>query len=144
MKQLTLIILAVAIVAVVPGCTKADTSGDDGSEQLVAGFNPPPVAAGYKRYITPAVHQLQPGEDKMFCTWIEAPAAGDVDILDVQGYQSKTGHHLVLFSTSETSQDTPVGFSRECTTNDMVSVEFLGGVGAEGGGNVTELPAGFV
>src|SRR5664279_4851213 len=146
MKRLTLIILAVAIGAV-PGCTKADTTGDDdgsGSVQLVAGFDPPPVAAGYKRYITPAVYKLQPGEDKMFCTWIEAPAGDDVDILDVQGYQSKTGHHLVLYSTSETSQDAPVGFSRECTTNDMVSVEFLGGVGGEGGGNVTELPVGYV
>ena len=38
----------------------------------------------------------------------------------------------------------PVGFSRECTTDDMVSVEFLGGIGGEGVGNVTDLPDGYV
>jgi Copper type II ascorbate-dependent monooxygenase, C-terminal domain len=148
MKRLTLIFLAVGLVAVVPGCTKADpTSGDDdGSDsvQLVDGFDPPPAAEGYKRYILPAVYKLQPGEDKMFCTWIELPAGADIDVLDVQGYQSKTGHHIVLYSTSETSEETPVGFSRECTTNDMVSVEFLGGIGGEGGGSVTQLPPGYV
>ena len=66
MQRLTLIILAVAMVAVAAGCTKGDSLGDDATDQLVAGFDPPPVAAGYKRYITPAVYKLQPGEDKMF------------------------------------------------------------------------------
>jgi Copper type II ascorbate-dependent monooxygenase, C-terminal domain len=142
MKRLTLIILAVAIIGV-PGCTKADmTSGDDdGSDQFVAGFNPPPVAEGYKRYVTPPVYKLQPGEDKMFCTWIDAATVGDLDILDVEGYQSKTGHHLILYSSAE---NMPVGFSRECTVDDMISVEFLGAIGGEGGGNVSELPPGYV
>src|SRR5450432_2793204 len=104
MKRLTLIILAVAIVAVVPGCTKADTTGDDdgsGSEQLVAGFNPPPVPTGYKRYVTPAVHQLQPGQDLILCQWIDAASVDDVDVADLKGYQTVTGHHVVLYSSAE-------------------------------------------
>jgi len=47
----------------------------------------------------------------------------------------------VLYSTSETEV---VGTSRECTTQDMVSVEFLGGVGGEGGGNAPKLPDPYV
>jgi hypothetical protein len=133
MKYLTL------IVFVLVGCAKND-SGDD-SEELVAGFDPPPVAAGYKRYIAPAVLHLQPGDDKMMCQWIDVGPSDDVDVLDVGGYQSATGHHAVLYSTSENQ---PVGESHECTPDDMVSVEFLGGIGGEGVGNVTDLPPGYV
>jgi hypothetical protein len=144
MKRLTLIILAVAIVAVVPGCTKADTTGDDdgsGSEQLVAGFNPPPVPTGYKRYVTPAVHQLQPGQDLILCQWIDAASVDDVDVADLKGYQTVTGHHVVLYSSAEVE---PVGTSRECTSADMVSVEYLGGIGGEGTGALAKLPDGYV
>jgi hypothetical protein len=135
MKYSSLIVLALAVV----GCTKAADSGDD--SQLVAGFNPPPAPEGYTRYIMPAVYKLQPGEDKLFCQWIDLAPDQDVDIVDVQGYQTITGHHVVLYSTSETAA---VGETHECTTDDMVSVQFLGGIGGEGGGNVTQLPAGYV
>ncbi|HEY0254454.1 MAG TPA: hypothetical protein VGC41_23160, partial [Kofleriaceae bacterium] len=83
---------------------------------------------------------MQPGEDKIFCQWIDAPAAADTDVVDIDGYQTLTGHHAVLYSTSEPQ---PVGENHECNTDDMVSVNFLGGVGAEGGNN-TRLPAGYV
>jgi len=145
MKRLTLIILAAAIVAAA-GCTKADmTAGDDddgsGSEQLVAGFNPPPVPAGYKRYITPAVHTLQPGQDLILCQWIDAASVDEIDIADLKGYQTVTGHHVVLYSSAEVE---PVGTSRECTAADMVSVQYLGGIGGEGTGALAQLPDGYV
>jgi len=130
--------LALVCVVFAAACTSS-SSGDDAD--LVKGFNPPPVADGYTRYVLPVVHGLKPGEDKMFCQWIEVANAQDVDIVDVTGYQSVTGHHAVLYSTSETEV---VGTSRECTTQDMISVEFLGGIGGEGNTNATKLPEGLV
>ncbi len=131
-----LLLIAVCVL----GCKGSDDPGVDAGV-YVNGFSPPPVAAGYKRYVTPAVYKLAPGEDKMFCQWVDVANAEDIDILDIQGYQSVTGHHAVLYSSSENE---PVGTSRECTTDDMVSVNFLGGIGGEGGGNSTELPPGVV
>lgn len=135
MKQLCLILGTVAASLV--GC--ATDSGND--VPLVKGFDPPPVADGYTRFVLPGIERLQPGEDKMFCQWIQLASDQDVDVLDVEGYQSVTGHHLVLYSSSEKEA---VGTSRECTTDDMVSVEFLGGIGGEGGANATKLPEGLV
>lgn len=126
---------SVLLLAIV-GCT---SSSDQ--VELVKGFDPPPVPDGYTRYVLPAIHGLQPGENKLFCQWIALANTEDVDIVDIQGYQSATGHHVVLYSTSETEA---IGTSRECTTADMVSVEFLGGAGGEGSPNSAKLPDGYV
>jgi hypothetical protein len=134
MKRLTLLFLSVMAF----GCASSP-SGDE--VQLIDGFNPPPAPEGYKRYVAPAIHRLLPGQDLMFCQWIDVAPDEDVDIVDLQGYQTLTGHHVVLYSSSLKE---PVGTSRECTTDDMVSVEFLGGVGGEGGGNASKLPDGLV
>ena len=120
------------------GCTSSSPSGD---EDLVKGFKVPPVPDGYTRYVLPAVHGLAPGEDKLFCQWIALPSDTDLDFVDVMGYQTVTGHHIALYSTSETED---VGTSRECTTADMIPIEFLGGVGGEGAPNVAKLPQGYV
>jgi hypothetical protein len=134
-KQLALICVLSLYAA---GCTSS-SSGDD--VELVKGFNPPPVADGYTRYVLPAVLQLRPGEDKMFCQWIALANDADIDMVDVTGYQSVTGHHAIVYSTSETET---VGTSRECTTQDMISVEFLGGIGGEGNTDAAKLPDGYV
>jgi hypothetical protein len=133
-KQLALVcVLALSV----PACTSS--SGDDVA--YVKGFNPPPVKDGYTRYVLPPILGLHPGEDKLFCQWVQVASPTDVDIVDVEGYQSVTGHHEVLYSSSEVEA---VGTSRECTTQDMISVEFLGGIGGEGGANASKLPDGYV
>jgi len=135
MRTTISILLATAALA---GCA-SDSGTDDG---LIDGFEPAPVAAGYKRYVTPAVKALEPGKDVMLCQWLDVPADHDLDVIDVTGMQTVAGHHAVLYSTSKIE---PVGTSRECTVDDMVSVEFLGGVGGEGvSGNATKLPEGTV
>ena len=130
--------LALACVVFAAACTSS-SSGDD--VEYVKGFNPPPVADGYTRYVLPAIHGFPPGGDKMYCQWIALANDTDLDVVDIKGYQSVTGHHAVLYSTSETED---VGTSRECTTQDMVSVEFLGGVGGEAGGGAPKLPDPYV
>jgi hypothetical protein len=141
-KHVWVVVALAGLGAALIGCHKSDDGGNRvDAGRYVTGFAPPPVADGYTRYVTPVIHGVAPGEDKMFCQWVEIANVADVDLLDIHGYQSVTGHHAVLYSSSENE---PVGTSRECTTDDMVSVEFLGGIGGEGGGNSTELPAGLV
>lgn len=129
--------VGLSLALVVIGC--GANTPDDG---LVDGFEPPPVPAGYKRYITPVVHDLQPGQDIMLCQWLDIANADDFDIVDVRGDQTESGHHVALYSSSKIE---PIGTSRECTVDDMVSVEFLGAVGGEAvNGGTTVLPEGYV
>jgi hypothetical protein len=102
-------------------------------------FAPPPPAAGYTRIVAPMVSAVAPGADVMFCQYIQGPLDHDVDILDVQGYQSNFGHHAVAFASTAPN---PVGSTSLCTDADNTSLGgFLGGVGGEGGGGV-KLPEG--
>jgi hypothetical protein len=121
------------------------TDGDDVS--YIAGFAPPPAADGYTRFVMPTVAELQPGEDLMFCQWVAPPADLDRQIIDATGFQSTGGHHIALYATSQVE---PIGTSRICTLRDMLTVNFVGAVGAEGlsaaklpDGMAFSVPAGF-
>ncbi len=116
--------------------------GTDSGPQWVANFNPPPAMAGYTRYVTPTVKDIEPGANIEMCQWVALASDSAQDIIDVQGFQSATGHHAVLYATTETNFK--VGESHECTVDDMVSISFVGGVGGEGvGGNAAKLPDGL-
>jgi hypothetical protein len=79
------------------------------------------------------------GADVMFCQYIQGPLGRDIDILDVRGFQSTSGHHAVAFASTAQS---PVGSTTPCTEQENVAQgTFLGGVGGEGGGGV-KLPDG--
>jgi hypothetical protein len=107
---------------------------------LIPGFDPPPAPDGYTRYVTPVVHDIKPGDNVEYCQWVSAPAEQAQDVVDFTGLQSATGHHAVLYATTETQF--AVGESHICTTADMLSISFIGGVGAEGNGG-TKLPDGL-
>lgn len=105
----------------------------------IDGFTPPPAAKGFTRYVTPTVSDIKPGDDVLLCEWVAAPSSHDRQVLDTSGYQSLGGHHVALYATSEVE---PVGTSRPCTTRDMLTVQFVGAVGAEGVSSA-KLPAGL-
>ena len=69
-------------------------TGSGGNPPPPKGFDPPPAAAGYTRIVAPDV-TVDPGADMMVCQYVQAPLDHDVDILDVQGFQSAFGHHAV-------------------------------------------------
>lgn len=124
-----------------PRASAADAShaGDAASSLGAApGFDPPPPSSGYTRIVAPVMRDLPPGSDVMHCQYVHAPFDRDMDVLDVQGYQSLGGHHAVAYATALAE---PVGTSRPCNGEDNMSAGFLGGIGGEGGGGV-ELPAG--
>ncbi len=130
MKTILFAVLGMAAV----GC---GTNGPD----YIPGFDPPPVQAGYTRYLAPTVTNITPGADIEMCEWVAPVATEDQDVLDVIGEQSATGHHAVLFASTETNFK--VGESHVCTTDDMVSVSFIGAIFGANAGQLTKLPDGL-
>lgn len=112
------------------------------SPDYIAGFDPPPAAPGYTRFVTPVVQNIQPGADVEYCQWVAGPSDKDRDVIDVTGLQSMTGHHAVLYATTETNFK--VGESHICTVDDMLTISFIGGIGGEGtGASAAKLPDGL-
>lgn len=105
--------------------------------QWVADFHPAAAMPGYTRFVSPTVKDIQPGADVEYCQWVAPPKGASLDVLDLTGLQSITGHHAVLYATTET--DFPVGESHECTVDDMISISFVGAIGGEGTGNSAAL-----
>jgi len=95
----------------------------------IAGFTPPAVEAGYTRFVTPTIAEIDPGDNVMYCQWIAGPQDADAQVTDTLGFQSPGGHHVAVYATSSIED---VGTSRPCTTRDMLTVSFVGAVGAEG------------
>src|SRR5262249_55016204 len=102
----------------------------DPSIHWVAGFNPPALQSGFTRYVTATIKNIKPGADDEWCQWVAGPDSEPRDVLAIGGAQSNTGHHAVVYSTSEINF--PVGESHRCTEDDMLSISFLGAIGGEG------------
>jgi hypothetical protein len=120
----------------------ATACGTDEAQDWVKDFNPPPLQDGYQRYVTPIIRGIQPGEDVEWCQWIATPTEKSADLIDIAGWQSNTGHHALLYTSTLTNY--AVGESHICTEEDMVSFSFLGGVGGEGvSGSFARLPDGL-
>jgi Copper type II ascorbate-dependent monooxygenase, C-terminal domain len=123
----------IALMCLVAAC---GTNAPD----YIPGFDPPPVQDGYTRYVTPVVKDIGPGADQEWCQWVAPAATEDQDVIAFTGKQSETGHHAVLYATTETSFKT--GESHVCTTDDMLSISFVGAIGGEGTASST-LPSGL-
>ncbi len=115
--------------------------GTNSGPDYIAGFDPPPVMEGFTRYVTPVVKDITPGTDAEWCQWVTPPSDTTQDVLAFMGAQSETGHHAVLYATTETNF--AVGESHICTTADMLSISFIGAIGGEGNSSVYELPTGL-
>jgi hypothetical protein len=109
-------------------------------ETYIDGFSPPSPSPGHTRMVAPPVHDLAPGDDVTYCQWLTEPAEVARQLVNVEGHQSHGGHHLVLYATTVHE---PVGTSRICTDEDMVSITFVGAVGGEGNTSAVQLPPGY-
>jgi len=121
------------------GCGSDAGSDDEPTPaETVKAFNPPPPAEGYTRIVAPVMKDIAPGQDVMHCQYVFAPVDRDLDILDMDGFQSAMGHHAVAYATTA---DVPTGSTAPCGMEENLPGGFLGGVGGEGGGGV-DLPEG--
>lgn len=121
-------------------CSLAACSGSSGDPSEPDVFDPPPPPEGFTRIAAPIIKNLQPGSNSTVCQYVFAPFDRDMDVLEVQGYQSKYGHHAIAYAMNV---DVPIGTTRDCNTEDNVQIgAFLGGVGGDAGGAV-DLPEGI-
>lgn len=108
--------------------------------RYIQGFDPPAEGEGFTRYILPPIAEIGPGKEAMWCQWITEASTEERDVLDIAGFQSFGGHHVIFYATTDIQ---PVGTVRECVDNDLVSIRYLGGIGGEGVTS-TNLPPGVV
>lgn len=99
------------------------------TKPAVEEFDPPAAAANGMQLRMKEVQNLHPGTSYEYCTWTDQITQKDLEIKSMQGFQTKLGHHVILFYTSKTL---PPGTTRECTDEDMASFRFAGASGGEG------------
>jgi hypothetical protein len=111
-------------------CVMAGCTAEQPANHWVKDFNPGTLEAGYQRFVSPIIKDIKPGADAEWCQYLQGPSDKPIDIIDLVGYQSATGHHAVMYATTDNSY--PVGESHLCTEDDMLHISFLGAVGGEG------------
>ena len=134
--------LAILVTTAVAACGSSHNT--DSSEPPPAAVDPriqvpdlkpePPDANGFQ-LIAPKVTGIMPGGSYEYCTWTDKILTEDTYVRSSQGYQSKTGHHIVLFYTDRPQAS---GTQRLCADDDMATMRFA--IGAGGEGLVNTLP----
>jgi hypothetical protein len=105
---------------------------------LGCGSNAAPATPDeYVHYDVPDI-TLEPAQNAMWLQWISAPFDHDVNVVDLVASQSKGGHHALIYATTDVE---PVGTTRPFKNSDQYDIQFLGGLGGEGGAPV-KLPEG--
>lgn len=147
-----LILSAFSMSAVACGSSSSAPSHE--SSLQASTFSPPPPTEGYTRLVSPTVHDVGPGGDVTYCQYVMPPLDHDVDVLDVQGYQSAFGHHAVAFTYTPGNGEQP-GSNLPCMGTEFSSGADAGGAsggsagsflgaagGADGRKSATALPDG--
>jgi len=111
-------------------------AGCAGDEEPGPGDGPPP---GYVRYEADPV-TVEPGQNGQWLHWVAEPADVERSIVDIVGAQGTGGHHAILYTSADLQ---PVGTTRVFENADQSDLQFVGGVGGEGGDSL-KLPPGVV
>lgn len=123
MRKLSLSTCLALGIGLAAGCGGADSHHGG---MLV---DPGPVPSNGMQIILPIQKGIKAGTDNELCTWTDVTADRDFLIRAVQGFQSETGHHVILFKTK--TYEKP-GTTRPCTDDDMASFRFVVAAGGEG------------
>lgn len=109
--------------------------------ELVPGFSPPAPRAGEVQYLSPIVRDIQPGEERIVCSYLDAYVAEGVDVASVVGYTTPGSHHVILYTTSLTQPPNTYA----CQDEEMVFLSIVGGTGLDAAVSAdTALPDGMV
>jgi hypothetical protein len=117
------------------GCSAAPQMRD--GVEMLTGFDPPGAPENGMQIVIPIMRDIQPGSDNEVCTWTSMIADRDLTLRAVQGFQTETGHHIVVYKTKDHQ---PPGTRRNCTNDDLTTVRFVAGAGGEGVYDKNEAP----
>jgi hypothetical protein len=120
-------------------CLLAACASDSESE-LLDGFAPPPPGSGEVQYLSPITRGIQPGEDKILCSYLDAYIDEDFDIGRIAAYHTTGSHHVVLYTTTLSQPPN----THVCKDEEMVWFSLLGATTGEGGSAEYALPDGLV
>jgi hypothetical protein len=148
LRAVSLVSLA-SLLAVGMGCSSSKSSTStpapaDGIERLPDLKPTEPTANGFQ-IVMPIVRGIVPGASQEMCTWTDKVLTEDINVKSATGYQTKTGHHIVVYYTTKQQ---PAGTTRECKDEDMASFRIVIGTGGEGiaaalpADLATKIPAG--
>jgi hypothetical protein len=113
----------------------------DNEPDLLAGFSPPAPGPGEVQYVSPIVRDIQPGEDRIMCSYLDEYVENDADIGRIAGYNTTGSHHIILYTTS--LAQTPN--THECKDEEMVFFSAVGGTGGDAAASPeSKLPDGLV
>jgi hypothetical protein len=105
--------------------------------ELLPGFTPGPAPENGMQIVIPIMRGVPAGSDNEICTWTDAIADRDLMVRAVQGFQTETGHHIVVYKTKNHE---PPGTRRHCSNDDLTTVRFVAGAGGEGIYDMNEAP----
>jgi hypothetical protein len=95
--------------------------------------------------LTPILTGVKPGDSIEECTWSDTILTKDLYLKGATGFQSATGHHIVIYYTMVPQ---PAGTSRACKDEDTAGFRYAIGAGGEGehvvlpGQLINKIPAG--
>jgi hypothetical protein len=95
--------------------------GAEGPE-LVAGFSPPAPAAGEVQYVSPIIRDIQPGEERIVCSYLDAYVDDDLDLSRIAGFSTAAGHHIVMYATTLVQQPN----THDCKEEEMIFFSMVG------------------
>jgi hypothetical protein len=119
--------VAVALLAAAVASCSSSSGGGAGSSggagvTLMSGFDPGPApdpSQGFQ-VVLPIVTDIEPGASDEYCSWTDTILDHDVWINASQGFQTETGHHVVLYYAPHPQ---PVA-TRLCANEDMAEFQF--------------------
>jgi len=133
MQRFGWLVLAAAAVACGSG-----SGGSSAPSDLMPGFTPgpaPAAGAGFQ-IIVPPVYDIEAGGSYEYCTWTNVTLDHDVWIKSSQGWQTETGHHVIIFYNTNPQP----AQTRICSDSDMANFRFATGAAGEGASELNTLP----
>jgi hypothetical protein len=118
-----------------PTSDPAPSTGGGGAPALAVD---PAPANGFQLMLDP-VPPVPPAASLEYCTWTDKILDAPIAIKSTKVFQSKGGHHAVLYYTSVKQ---PAGTTRVCTEDDMLTLRY--GSASAGESAETTLPGDLV
>ena len=123
-------IIACVFGAVACAGSPSSDVGESGQNATAAGLKLDAPPANGLQIVLPVVPHVPPSSSQEHCSWTEHVLDADIDVKATRAFQTKTGHHIVLFYTMNKE---PPGTTRICTDADMATFRFASAAGGEGG-----------
>jgi hypothetical protein len=124
------------LIALAAGC---GGDGADEPQRTTQSTAKPGIRDGYRRFEAKPT-PVAAGQTVMGVQWVGPATDRDLDVVDIVGWQSASGHHALLYATANVQ---PVGTARDWQNQDQLASRLIGGSGGEAGGQV-KLPPGVV